>query len=104
MRYGGFVYALVLLQNENLASGSADKTIKIWNVNEGNLITTLNGHKGSGCSLALLDNGFLASSGGIDDKTIKIWDVYDWSLIKSLEGHTGNIAFIPIRMFDKCNH
>jgi WD40 repeat protein len=41
------VFALTVLQNGYLASGSADRTIKIWNPINGTLKRTLNGHTDS---------------------------------------------------------
>ena len=38
------VVLLTTLPNGDLASGSDDKTIKIWNPNDGTLKQTLNGH------------------------------------------------------------
>lgn len=55
------------------ASGSTDMTIKIWNFNKKELITTLEGHTGPINSLLLLKNGLLAS--GSDDYTIKLWNL-----------------------------
>jgi len=60
------------LQNGYLASGSGDKTIKIWNTHTGSEIRTLTGHTSEIFSLAVLPNGFLASVS--EDKTIKIWN------------------------------
>ena len=45
------VRALVLLKNGDLASGSVDRTIKIWNTKEGTVKRTLTGHDGSVWSL-----------------------------------------------------
>jgi WD40 repeat protein len=38
------VLCLLLLSNGQLASGSGDKTIKIWNTVTGDCIKTLEGH------------------------------------------------------------
>ena len=66
------VRALVELQNGDLASGSWDNSIKIWNSSTGLLKRTLIGHTSWVSSLAVLQNGHLAS--GSADRTIKIWD------------------------------
>jgi WD40 repeat protein len=63
-----------------------DKTIKFWNVNNGQCIKTLNGHTHFVVCLLLLRNGHLAS--GSWDKTIKIWNTDTGECIKTLEGHT----------------
>jgi WD40 repeat protein len=65
------VCSLAVLQNGDLASGSWDNTIKIWDTNTGSLKRTLVGHTGYVWSLAVLQNGDLAS--GSWDNTIKIW-------------------------------
>jgi WD40 repeat protein len=61
----------VLLDN-TLASGSWDKTIKIWDTVNGNELKTLEGHTGTVKALAVLPDYTLASSS--NDKTIKIWE------------------------------
>jgi WD40 repeat protein len=55
-----------------LASGSHDKTIKLWHLETGELIGTLTGHFDSVNAVAFSSDGhFLAS--GSHDKTVKIW-------------------------------
>ncbi|KAL7925830.1 WD40-repeat-containing domain protein [Trichoderma austrokoningii] len=72
--HGSGVYSVAISSDGRyLASGSRDKTIKIWDVTTGKERQTLKGHKGSITSLAFTPDGhFLAS--GSEDKTIKIWD------------------------------
>ena len=42
------VIALTLLRNDELASGSEDSTIKVWDINTGELKKTLVGHSSVG--------------------------------------------------------
>ncbi len=57
-----------------LASGSSDKTIKIWEVATGQELRTLTGHSEGVLSVAYSPDGrYLAS--GIGDGAIKIWEV-----------------------------
>jgi WD40 repeat protein len=57
-----------------LASGSKDKTIKVWDVGSGKLRHTLTGHARSvDCVAFSLDGKMLAS--GAEDKKIKLWSV-----------------------------
>jgi WD40 repeat protein len=57
-----------------LASGSADKTIKIWDTKTGTELSTLTGHSEAVNSVAYSPDGrYLASASS--DETIKIWDV-----------------------------
>jgi WD40 repeat protein len=59
-----------------LASGSDDKTIKLWDVATGSLVRTLEGHTRDVSSVAFSPDGRLLASGSWD-KTIKLWDISD---------------------------
>jgi WD40 repeat protein len=71
-----------VLNNGDLASGSWDKTIKIWNATDGTLKRTLYGHTDYVYALAALNNGDLAS--GSRDSTIKIWNPVDGALKRNI--------------------
>jgi WD40 repeat protein/uncharacterized caspase-like protein/energy-coupling factor transporter ATP-binding protein EcfA2 len=74
-----------------LASGSADKTIKIWQENK--LIKTFTGHADRVTSLSFSpDNQILAS--GSADKTLKLWRLADGKLLKTLTGHSDEVTSI----------
>ncbi|MGZ3633961.1 MAG: WD40 repeat domain-containing protein [Parachlamydiaceae bacterium] len=66
-----FVSALVELADGTLASGSKDKTIKLWDPVSGAMKHTLTGHTNGVNALVQLADGTLASGSG--DKTIKLW-------------------------------
>ncbi|MCS7227406.1 MAG: WD40 repeat domain-containing protein [Endomicrobia bacterium] len=73
-----------------LASGSLDRTIKLWEVSTGRLVRTLEGHTWDVESVAFSADGkYLASGSG--DKTIKLWEVSTGRLVRTLEGHTDRI-------------
>ena len=57
-----------------MCSGSSDKTIKIWNVEDSSLIIELKGHKNSVNSIAFNPDGKILASGS-GDKTIIIWNL-----------------------------
>ena len=78
-----------MLGNNQLASGSADKTIKIWDVTSGKCVRTLEGHKHAVVSLQVLGNNQLASGSG--DCDIKIWDVTSGKCQETHSGHTGEV-------------
>ena len=57
-----------------IASGSSDETIKLWNIETGELVKTFEGHNDSVNSVAITPNDKYIISGSIDD-TIKLWDI-----------------------------
>ena len=61
-------------ENADMASGSNDNSIRIWNVASGKCIHKLTGHSNYVRSLQLLSNNKLAS--GSFDKSINIWNIY----------------------------
>ena len=67
-------------------------TIKVWDIASGKQLFTLQGHSNLIYSLALLANGWLASSSA--DKTIKLWDLEEEKEVKTLEGHTGGVVSV----------
>jgi WD40 repeat protein len=70
-----------------LASGSRDRTIKLWDPITGAVKHTLEGHSDWLRAVAFSQDGqFLAS--GSQDKTIKLWDPITGNLKHTLEGHS----------------
>jgi WD40 repeat protein len=66
------VTKLIDIGNGLLASGSDDTTVKIWDLNKGELKYSFTDHRDKILSLVRLDDGLLAS--GSKDSTINIWD------------------------------
>ncbi|NCR91462.1 MAG: protein kinase [Microcystis aeruginosa G11-01] len=79
-----------------LASGSWDKTIKIWEVATGKELRTLTGHSEIVFSVAYSPDGrYLAS--GSRDNTIKIWEVATGK-VRTITGHSmtvWSVAYSP---------
>ncbi|CAF0706140.1 unnamed protein product [Brachionus calyciflorus] len=101
--------------SNRVASGSKDKTIKIWNLIDGRLKQTLKGHlKGVWC-LVFLTRYLLCS--GSYDSTIKIWNLKEsvcsrtlishdgavWSLIKSDNFLLSASQDKTVKIWDLCN-
>ncbi|KKP07655.1 hypothetical protein THAR02_00191 [Trichoderma harzianum] len=94
--HGREVYSVAFSANSRyLASGSWDKTIKIWDIITGKVQQTLQGHGGYVWSVAFSADGrYLAS--GSQDNTIKIWDVITGKEQQTLQGHSSfvfSVAF-----------
>jgi class 3 adenylate cyclase/GTPase SAR1 family protein len=72
---------------KRIASASGDKTIRLWDGDTGEAITTLQGHRGSVNSVSWSPDGKrIASASG--DKTIRLWDGDTGESIATLQGHS----------------
>ena len=71
-----------------LASGSYDSTVKVWDMDSGELLRTLTGHT-LGIRCLQYDETKLAS--GSLDGTVRIWSLETGKEISVLRGHTGGV-------------
>ncbi|KAK0710165.1 WD40-repeat-containing domain protein [Lasiosphaeria miniovina] len=76
-----------------LASGSADKTVKIWDPATGACISTLKGHSGWVGSVAWSHDAARLASGSADE-TVKIWDAATGACISTLKGHSRSVESV----------
>ncbi|KAL4735752.1 hypothetical protein BDV11DRAFT_208208 [Aspergillus similis] len=74
---------------KQLASGSGDDTVKLWDPNTGELRQTLEGHSASVWSVTFSPDGEQLASAS-SDKTIKLWDPTTGELQQTLEGHSAS--------------
>ncbi len=82
-----YVFSLKLLNNYiHLAAGLGNGVIKTYNINSGNLVSSLKGHTDAVLDLVQLRTDLLASSGS-RDKTIRIWNLTTKTCKIILAGH-----------------
>ena len=80
-----------------LASGSEDKTVRIWEVETGRGVRVLRGHENWVWSVAFSPDGRLLASGS-HDNTVRLWEVETGREIRVLRGHGDDVlsvAFSP---------
>ncbi len=84
-----------------LASGSKDKTLKLWDVSSGRELRTFSGHSSYVTSVSFSPDGvFLAS--GSRDSTLKLWDVSSGRELRTFSGYSGyvtSVSFSPAGRF-----
>ncbi|PKI41252.1 hypothetical protein CRG98_038364 [Punica granatum] len=71
-----------------LASASFDSTVKLWDVELGKLIYSLNGHRGPVYSVAFSPNGEYLASGSLDN-SVHIWSLKEGKIVRTYTGSGG---------------
>ncbi len=80
-----------------IATGSVDKSAKLWNASNGKMIRTFAGHLESVSSLVFSPNGKYLLTGSIDSTSV-LWDVQSGNQLRRLQAHTlevTDVAFSP---------
>ena len=117
--HAGSIYSLAISPQGLLASGSWDRTIKVWDLNTtsqanvssvspvsprinpvsrgvgSGLLYTLTGHEAEVNSVAISPDGYTLASAS-EDCTIKLWNLQSGKLIHTLTGHTDAVKSVAI--------
>ena len=81
------------VSNEWFVTGSADRTIKIWDLASGNLKLTLTGHSHTVRGVVVSARSpYLFSCG--EDKSVKCWDLEYNRVVRSYHGHLSGVYCI----------
>jgi WD40 repeat protein len=75
-----------------LASGSWDRTARLWDLSSGHELHTLSGHTDLVDTVAFSPDGHtLATGSSASDKTIKLWTVSSGRELRTLSGHQNTV-------------
>lgn len=94
------IYSLDFAGNGRyIASGSGDKTVRLWDVLDGKLVYTLSIEDGV-TTVAMSPDGHYVAAGSLD-KSVRVWDTTTGYLVERLENPDGHkdsvysVAFAP---------
>lgn len=73
-----------------IATGSQDKTARLWKATDLSLVATLKGHRRGvwDCQFSPHDRVMATGSG---DKTIKLWSLADHACVRTFQGHVATV-------------
>jgi WD40 repeat protein len=87
-----------VLDGKTLATGSHDRTIKLWNLAEGTEVAALSGHHNWISSLRATSDGKTLATGS-HDRTVKLWNLETKQEATTLGGYKStvwSVAFSPV--------
>jgi WD40 repeat protein len=73
-----------------LATGHDDATVRLWDLEHGEVVRILAGHERSVSALAFSPDGSRLASAG-EDRAIRIWEVANGEFLGVLRGHTDRV-------------
>ena len=76
-----------------IATGSSDKTVKLWDAKTGEQLSSLQGHTNWVNSVTYSPDGGQIATGSADG-TVKLWDAKTSEQLSSLQGHTGEVISV----------
>jgi WD40 repeat protein len=81
----GEANALAVLSDGRVVSGSSDGTLRMWDVESGQILQTLEGHSAAVRAVAVLDSRRVVS--GSADGTLRVWDMERGQVLQTLIEH-----------------
>lgn len=94
-RHRGSVFSQTISPDGKLfATGGLDGTVRVWNVESGNLVRALIGHNSYVYSLDWSPDGRSLASAGAFDATVRLWDVETGRPLRILRGHPAYVSLV----------
>jgi WD40 repeat protein/serine/threonine protein kinase len=83
-----------------ILTGSADNTLRIWELATGGFVNTFAGHQNSVTCAVFSMDGTLALTGS-RDRTVRLWGVSSGTCLRVLEGHRDTVEAVAIIAEDR---
>jgi WD40 repeat protein len=80
---------------QTLASGSYDQTVKLWDIESGQCLNTLQGHTNWVRSVTFSPDGRTLASGS-SDNTVRLWDVKSGQCLNTFDGHINVVLSVAL--------
>jgi WD40 repeat protein len=81
---------------KKLITGSWDKTIRVWDLQSGECLRTLEGHSNRISALQMTPDQRHPRIAGSVDKTLKLWDLATGQCVTTFYGHGGSVDTIAL--------
>mmetsp|Transcript_35738 Transcript_35738/g.114463 ORF Transcript_35738/g.114463 Transcript_35738/m.114463 type:complete len:244 (-) Transcript_35738:126-857(-) len=86
------VNCMVLLADGRIVSGSADRSLRLWDIVAGTCTMQLTGHTDRVVCMVQLADGRIVS--GSLDSSLRVWDSLTGTCTMQLTGHTGKVVCV----------
>ncbi|XP_066247444.1 protein qui-1 [Euwallacea similis] len=96
--HAGFITCLDISRDGQLSvTGATDHLINVWQLNNQELVLTLNGHSGPVTALSFAPSGLFVASGS-EDKSVKVWGLTHGTLVLTFSRHSASITAVSVLM------
>ena len=94
-KMGALTSVCVTVDGKYVVTGSGDKTARVWRLDNGAHVRTLEGHLDWVSSVcATVDGKYVVTGSG--DKTARVWRLDDGAHVRTLEGHSDYVSSVCV--------